>query len=201
MKTKLRALFPGASAHALADEVQGAVAATLARREWPVPLPCRSRVTVAGTPLGPDCLIEFASAADLPALADLLDELFALESDFVPARDKQLAGLRLILDNPALGQLFVLRVDGRIAGMANALITVSTAQGARVLLLEDVIVGASYRAAGLGRALVEHVCAWAKRAGMARVTLLADKDNTAALAFYERLGFESSAMVVRRKPL
>jgi GNAT superfamily N-acetyltransferase len=145
--------------------------------------------------------IDFATEADLPAMADLLYELFTLESDFKPEREKQIAGLKLILDTPQIGRLFVLRVDGRVVGMANALITVSTAQGTRALLLEDVIVSANFRAAGLGRQLVEHVCAWAKPEGMTRVTLLADKDNAKALAFYERIGFEKSAMVVRRKGL
>ncbi len=145
--------------------------------------------------------IDFATPADLPAMADLLHELFTLESDFIPARDKQVRGLKLILDTPAIGKLFVLRIDGQVAGMANALITVSTAQGARVLLLEDLIVSAKHRAAGLGKRLVEHVCAWATAEGMTRITLLADQDNGAALAFYEKLGFENSAMVVRRKPL
>jgi GNAT superfamily N-acetyltransferase len=145
--------------------------------------------------------IDFATEADLPAMADLLYELFTLESDFKPEREKQIAGLKLILDTPQIGQLFVLRVDGKVAGMANALVTVSTAQGTRVLLLEDVIVSAKFRVAGLGRQLVEHVCAWAKAEGMTRVTLLADKDNAKALAFYERIGFEKSGMVVRRKGL
>jgi GNAT superfamily N-acetyltransferase len=145
--------------------------------------------------------ITFATEADLPAMADLLHELFGLESDFQPEREKQMRGLKLILDTPQIGRLFVLRVDGVVAGMANALITVSTAQGTRVLLLEDVIVSAKFRTAGLGRQLVEHVCAWATREGMTRVTLLADKDNAKALAFYDRLGFEKSAMVVRRKSL
>jgi GNAT superfamily N-acetyltransferase len=145
--------------------------------------------------------IDFATAADLPAMADLLYELFTLESDFKPERDKQLRGLKLILDTPQIGRLFVMRVDGRVVGMANALITVSTAQGAPVLLLEDVIVSRATRGGGLGRRLVEHVCDWARTQGMTRVTLLADKDNAPALAFYDRLGFESSAMVVRRKPL
>jgi ribosomal protein S18 acetylase RimI-like enzyme len=36
---------------------------------------------------------------------------------------------------------------------------------------------------------------------MPRVTLLADKDNAPALAFYERLGFAPSAMNVLRKSL
>lgn len=145
--------------------------------------------------------IDFATPADIPTMADLLHELFTLESDFVPERERQLAGLQLILDQPALGRLFVLRIDGRVAGMANALITVSTARGAPVLLLEDVIVSQAFRGGGHGRALVEHVLDWARSQGMGRVTLLADKDNAPALAFYERLGFEPSAMKVLRKAL
>jgi GNAT superfamily N-acetyltransferase len=145
--------------------------------------------------------IDFATEQDLPALADLLTELFTLEADFRPDREKQLRGLKLILDTPRIGQLFVLRVDGKVAAMANALITVSTAEGTPVLLLEDVIVSQGRRGGGLGRRLVEHVCAWAKSEGMSRVTLLADEHNAPALDFYARLGFEKSAMVVRRKTL
>lgn len=142
-----------------------------------------------------------ASEADLPQLADLLTELFSLENDFTPDRDKQLRGLRLILDEPQLGRLFVLRVDGQLAGMANALITISTAEGGKVLLLEDVIIRPQHRGAGLGRRMIEHVQEWAREQGMTRVTLLADRDNTPALDFYARLGFESSSMNVLRKRL
>jgi GNAT superfamily N-acetyltransferase len=143
--------------------------------------------------------IDFATASDLPHLADLLAELFALESDFAPDRDKQLRGLRAILDEPQLGRLFVLRIDGAVAGMANALIAVSTAEGGKVLLLEDVIVGRAHRGGGLGRKLVEHVLQWAKQQGMTRVTLLADHGNAPALDFYRALGFEGSHMTVLRK--
>jgi GNAT superfamily N-acetyltransferase len=145
--------------------------------------------------------IDFAQEDDLPQLAGLLAELFTLESDFQPELDKQLRALRLILNEPSSGRLFVLRVDGKVAGMANALVTVSTAEGGRVLLLEDVIVRSEHRGSGLGRQLVEHVLAWAQEQGMTRVTLLADRDNHAALDFYRRLGFEHSNMLVLRKPL
>jgi ribosomal protein S18 acetylase RimI-like enzyme len=85
--------------------------------------------------------------------------------------------------------------------MANALTTVSTAEGRRGVLLEDVIVKAAFRGQKLGRRLVEHVFAWAAKAGMPRVTLLADKDNAPAVGFYGRLGFAPSAMRVLRKNL
>ena len=142
--------------------------------------------------------VDFAGAADLDAMADLLGELFTLEADFTPDRAKQLAALRCILDHPARGRLFVLRDCRQVVGMANALISISTAEGGPVAVLEDVVVAAGRRGDGHGRRLIEHVLAWAAAEGMSRVTLLADRDNAAALAFYERIGFEKSAMVVRR---
>jgi GNAT superfamily N-acetyltransferase len=145
--------------------------------------------------------IDFAKEDDLPLLADLLTELFNLESDFQPDREKQLRGLQLILDEPSIGRLFVLRIDGRVAGMANALITVSTAEGGRVVLLEDVIVRNEYRGRGLGYRLLEQVQEWAREQGMIRLTLLADSDNRLALDFYSSLNFKQSNMLVLRKDL
>jgi hypothetical protein len=71
--------------------------------------------------------IDFANKNDMPHLVELLAELFALEADFAPDPAKQLRGLLTILDEPELGKLFVARTDGKVVGMANALITISTA--------------------------------------------------------------------------
>jgi GNAT superfamily N-acetyltransferase len=145
--------------------------------------------------------ITFATLADLPFMADLLAELFVLEKDFRPDREKQLSGMRAILDEPELGKLFVVRVNGKVVGMANALVTISTAEGGRALMLEDVIIHRDHRGGGLGRQLVEHVLRWAKLRGFVRVTLLADRDNQPALDFYHKLGFGDSRMAVLRKHL
>jgi GNAT superfamily N-acetyltransferase len=91
------------------------------------------------------------------------------------------------------------RAGEQLVGMANALITVSTAEGCKVVLLEDVIIKASFRGQKLGQRLIDHILDWAIANGMPRVTLLADKDNAKALGFYERLGFTRSAMRVLRK--
>src|SRR4029078_6860548 len=87
-----------------------------------------------------DLRIHPATLADLPELADLLFELFTQEDDFKPNRDKQLRGLRLILEQPARGRVFVLRSPNKIIGMINLLFTISTAEGGFVLLLEDLII-------------------------------------------------------------
>ncbi len=80
--------------------------------------------TVDGAVIAP------ADSRDIPALTALLGELFAREHDFAPDPEKQLRALRLILAHPEKGRLFVVRVGGKVVGMANALFTISTAEGA-----------------------------------------------------------------------
>lgn len=144
-------------------------------------------------------VIEPADSRDLPALTALLGELFAREHDFTSDPDKQARALRLILAHPEKGRLFVVRAGGKVVGMANALFTISTAEGGPVVLLEDVILSGRYRGQGLGRRLVEHVLDWARGQGFRRVTLLTDDDNHGAQRFYECLGFAPSKMRVLRR--
>ena len=146
--------------------------------------------------------IALAAETDLPAMVGLLGELFAMERDFVPDAAKQERGLRLILESPAIGRIFVVRLYGETVGMASLLFTVSTASGGRAALLEDVVVAAPYRRLKVGRRLLRHVRHWAKEQGIVRLTLLADCGNDAALSFYESEGFtQSEAMVVYRHHL
>lgn len=146
--------------------------------------------------------IALAAETDLPAMVGLLGELFAMERDFVPDAAKQERGLRLILESPAIGRIFVVRLYGETVGMASLLFTVSTASGGRAALLEDVVVAAPYRRLKVGRRLLRHVRHWAKEQGIVRLTLLADRGNGAALSFYESEGFtQSEAMVVYRHHL
>lgn len=143
--------------------------------------------------------IDHARAEDIPALVRLLDELFRIERDFVPNAAKQERGLRLILDNPAIGRIFVVRVADQVVGMASLLLTVSTAEGGLAATLEDVIVAAAYRRLKVGRRLVRHIKQWAREQEMVRLTLLADRSNDVGLSFYQSEGFtRSEAMAVYR---
>lgn len=144
--------------------------------------------------------IDAAVSADIPALCDLLDLLFAQEADFVPDRARQERGLRMIIDDARVGVILAARADGgAVVGMVNLLFTVSTAEGARVMLLEDMIVRPDHRGQGVGLKLIETAIARATDEGCARITLLTDEDNTQAQWFYGRAGFRRSAMIPMRR--
>ncbi len=142
-----------------------------------------------------------ATAADLPALCELLDLLFTQEAEFIPDRDAQTRGLRAILDDPSLGTLLVARDEDVLLGMVNLLWTVSTALGARVALLEDLVVAPEARGSGLGGELLEAAVCHARERGCRRITLLTDADNFRAQLFYRRHGFVASPMLPFRRAL
>src|SRR5580700_9191220 len=119
--------------------------------------------------------IEQATLEDLPQLTDLLFDLFTQEADFVPNRAKQMRGLRLILEQPNRGRIFVLRQNGLILGMINLLFTISTAEGGFVILL-----------------------VYAKKKDFLRITLLTDRLNADGQRFFKAHGFAESHMVPMR---
>jgi GNAT superfamily N-acetyltransferase len=142
-----------------------------------------------------------ATFDDIAALADLLAILFAQEADFRPDREKQERGLRLILESPGTGVVFVARDGGEVVGMASLLFTVSTAEGGPACWLEDMVVRPDRRGSGLGSRLFQHAIDHARAKGFVRLTLLADRDNEGAIRFYQRHGFTRSAMNALRLSL
>lgn len=142
--------------------------------------------------------IEPATLEDLPLLAELLGDLFAAEPDFHPDMEKQLRGLRLILEQPNRGRIFVLRDSLRIIGMINLLFTISTAEGGFVVVLEDLVVHAEHRTQGHGSRLLQHAIAFAREKRFLRLTLLTHRGDGRLVEFYRRHGFYESEMVTMR---
>jgi GNAT superfamily N-acetyltransferase len=147
----------------------------------------------------PDNLrIEPATIEDLPELTDLVMSLLEMEADFTPCQEKQRHGLRLILEQPSRGRIFVLRNDHKVVGMVNLLFTISTAEGGFVILMEDVFVRPEHRGHGYGTRLVEHVKDFARRKDFKRITLLTDRVSDQSQRFFARNGFVLSHMVPMR---
>jgi GNAT superfamily N-acetyltransferase len=100
----------------------------------------------------------------------------------------------MILADARIGRIFVAREGGRIIAMAILLYTVSTAEGGRAGLFEDLVVAPEARGSGVGSALLQFVIDEATREGLRRLTLLTDRDNERAQALYRRRGFVDSTM-------
>jgi len=143
--------------------------------------------------------VEAATIEDLPALTELVMELFAFSGDFSPDRAVQEKGLQLILEQPNRGRIFVLRNHYRIIGMVNLLFTISTARGGFVVLMEDVVVHPDHRGQGFGTMLVEHVVEFARQKNFKRITLLTDKISAESQKFFLKHGFEYSNMIPMRR--
>ena len=135
-----------------------------------------------------------ATAKDLPQMVDLLAVLFTDEAEFQPNADKQRRALEAILGNPTIGTLYVAREGKRVVAMASLLYTVSTAEGGKAAWFEDLVVHPDERKRGIGEALLKHVVAQARAAGITRITLLTDMQNERAQAMYRRAGFVGSPM-------
>jgi N-acetylglutamate synthase-like GNAT family acetyltransferase len=142
--------------------------------------------------------IEPATIEDLPLLTKLLMDLFTQESDFRPNHANQMRGLRLILEQPSRGRIFVLRSPHQIIGMINLLFTISTAEGGFVILLEDLIIDNSFRRQGMGSELLNYAINYSKQKNFLRITLLTDRMSDSSIEFFEKHGFQRSDMVPMR---
>ncbi len=98
--------------------------------------------------------ISIASLNDIPELCTLLNSLFSQEAEFLPDRQAQTRGLATVINGSEVGDILIARDDGEIIGMVNLLYTVSTALGAQVALLEDMVVSPNRRGQGIGSILI-----------------------------------------------
>ncbi len=142
--------------------------------------------------------VEPATIEDLPDLVELVMDLFQMEEDFVPDRNRQEHGLRLILEDPSRGRIMVLRTDHRIIGMANLLFTISTASGGFVVQMEDVIVHPEHRGHGYGSQLMTYIIDFARKKNFKRITLLTDRISAESQRFFQKFEFQFSQMIPMR---
>jgi len=134
-----------------------------------------------------------AEKKDVEALSGLIASLFSIEKDFAVDLDKQRKALQLLLADER-SAVFCVEAAGRVIAMASVQSTISTAEGGYSALVEDVVVDQAFRSQGIGAQLINAIADWARTRGIRRVQLLADMDNSSALAFYGHLGFKATNM-------
>jgi GNAT superfamily N-acetyltransferase len=155
------------------------------------------RDAAAAPPAG--VAIRCAAERDIEDLVALLEILFGIEKDFHADPERQRRGLALLLADPERCCVLIGERDGRVLGMVTGQLVVSTAEGGLSALVEDMVVDAPSRGRGVGRRLLEAIEAWARERGATRLQLLADRDNTGALRFYERMAWRRTGLVALRR--
>ena len=135
-----------------------------------------------------------ASREDVRAMMRLLQELFAIETEFVFDEEKQRCGLEMLLESSEAG-VWVAERRGRVVGMVTLQLVISTAEGAYSGWLEDLVVSSAYRRRGLGTALLKAAVNWAHERGASRIQLLADSRNVPALIFYRKQEWFQTNMI------
>ena len=144
---------------------------------------------------------ETATQKDLPRLVELLGILFESEAEFTPNAEKQRVALQAIIADPALGKVYVAREGREAVAMCSLLYTISTAEGGKAALFEDLVVAPEHRKRGIAASLLKYVIEQARVDGVLRLTLLTDMQNERAQALYRRLGFTGSPMKPMRLKL
>ena len=140
-----------------------------------------------------------ATIADIPQLVELLNQLFSIEKDFQPDRERQVRGLHLLISEPERGIIMVARnVEGKAVGMVSAQLVISTAQGAPSAWVEDMVISPEYRGAGIGKALLQSALDWSREKDATRAQLLVDTENDSAIGYYRHLGWETTQLQARR---
>lgn len=142
--------------------------------------------------------IRTAHIDDLESLIYLLNQLFSQDIEFEADYEKQKNGLKEILENPGIGEILVLTIDGIITGMVSLLYSISTALGGKAAVLEDMIIDKNFRGKNYGKELINEAIRFARDKNVLRITLLTDFNNDPAINFYSNAGFVKSKMIPMR---
>jgi ribosomal protein S18 acetylase RimI-like enzyme len=142
--------------------------------------------------------IRYAKFEDIESLVKLLSELFAIEEDFEVNEVKQRQGLKMLLENTENNILLVAENDNEIIGFVSVQVIISTAEGGKVGLLEDMIIKSKYRSMKIGTKLINKMMKISKEKGLLRLQLFADKNNKKALDFYKKTGWTQTQLIYFR---
>lgn len=146
-----------------------------------------------------DYIIRNAVDTDIPSLIALLRILFSIETDFQIDESKQRMGLEMMLKDYTNRCIVVAEIEAQVVGMCTVQLLVSTAEGGVVALIEDLVVKNEYRRTGIGKQLLLAIEKWSAGKGAKRLQLLADRNNTPALKFFQKMSWNNTQLICLRK--
>ncbi|AXI77171.1 GNAT family N-acetyltransferase [Peterkaempfera bronchialis] len=135
---------------------------------------------------GDDLIIRPAAAADDGPLAELDRRCWSRLAFVIPRPEP---GTPFFDERHRPDRYRVAELGGRAVGYIRVVPSTSLACNAHVRQIQGLTVDDEVRGRGVGRALVEAACGWAREEGATRLTLRVLGHNAPARALYERCGF------------
>lgn len=153
-------------------------------------------------------MIRRAEPRDLAAVDRLLSQVLAIHAEIRP--DLFIPGTRKYTDSELLtifaderSPVFVAEDADGVQGYCFCQLQerrgLNNMPDGRELYIDDLCVDEAARGRQVGRQLYDYVCAYAKNLGCGAITLNVWEGNTAARAFYERMGMTVRKTVMETK--
>jgi ribosomal protein S18 acetylase RimI-like enzyme len=138
--------------------------------------------------------IRAASINDAPAAVGLMIQLNEFAHGQVDAGVED--RFRAMLNLPQYAIFVAQDEQGQIVGLLTASHRWTLWHTGPCATIEELVVDEAARGQGAGRSLIQAAIEWAKAQACSEVEVSTGMDNTAAQAFYRRLGFESEALLL-----
>ncbi len=133
-----------------------------------------------------------ATPEDIDVLFEMIMEIAAYheQEPFVKTGKAEL--LRAGFGESPLFGAMIAEYEGATAGYVSYTINYSIWLGVRYINIDDVFVKAAFRGKKIGEALMQEMKRHGKEKGIQRIKWEVEKENVAAIRFYERLGAKVS---------
>lgn len=137
----------------------------------------------------PDFALEPAVIADLPDILPLVVDLHNGERIEMDS-DARVAAVTMIVEQPQIGGMWVIRVEGAVIGYIAVAYGFSIVFGGRDAFLDEICIAADWRGQGIGAAAIGQLKAKLIAQDIKALHLEVNRDNLRAQHLYGDLGFE-----------
>lgn len=138
----------------------------------------------------PDLIIREAEKQDAPAIILLVQELAQADAEKYPLDHRFVENYL----GAAGCYVLVAEMDGSVAGMLSYSIRPNLYHAGSTCLIEELVVTASARGRGAGKALLESAIQRARQTGCLEISVTTMPDNQPAIEFYRRHGLTDEAV-------
>ncbi|MGE0624148.1 MAG: N-acetyltransferase family protein [Pseudomonadales bacterium] len=141
-----------------------------------------------------------ATADDLTAIAGLMRAYYT-EDGYPFSATAATDALTALQKTPALGRLWALDADGRVAGYLAVTLGFSLEYRGRDAFIDELYIDADQRGLGLGREALQLALDYCESEGVRALHLEVEHHRPSARQLYERMGFEHHDRVLMTRML